>query len=82
MMRVNQDLSAPHSIAARTQSSMYVPPWLWELAGQREREILEHPHARTFHEDQEGNRYPAHQQWIESPAGTMLIDSRARKILN
>lgn len=82
MPRVKQDLTAPHSIASRTTSAMYIPPWLASLAGHRELEILQHPHARTFQEDQEGNRYPAHQQWIESPVGTLLICSRERKILN
>jgi hypothetical protein len=59
-----------------------VPAWLEALLGAREREILRHPQCVFLHEDQEGNRYPNHQQWIESPVGTMLIDSRRRCILN
>ncbi|WP_404667029.1 hypothetical protein [Roseateles asaccharophilus] len=79
---MNQDLTPLHSVAKRTTSRMYIPEWLRSLAGPREMQILQHPHACTFQEDQEGNRYPPHQQWIESPVGTMLICSRERKILN
>ena len=81
-MRINQDLRPRYSDRNKTVSRAYVWPWLEALLGQREREIVYHPQARFLQEDQEGNRYPAHQQWIESPAGTMLIDSRLQRILN
>lgn len=81
-MRVTQDLRPLHSMRNRTVSPAHVPPWLEALMGAREREIVYHPQARFLQEDQEGNRYPAHQQWIESPVGTMLIDGRQRRILN
>ncbi len=80
--RINQDLTPLYSLRNRTKSFMCVPPWLESLLGVRERSIIYHPQARTLHEDQEGNRYPSHQQWIESPLGTMLIDSQRRAILN
>jgi hypothetical protein len=81
-MRINQDLSPLYSLRNRTTSIINVPAWLQALLGQREREIIYHPQARLLQEDQEGNRHPNHQQWIESPVGTMLIDSRLRRILN
>lgn len=62
-------------------STAYVPDWLDNLMGHRERTILHHPAAQFLQVDGDGTRLPAHQQWIESPAGTMLIDSHARKIL-
>lgn len=80
-MRVNQNLEPLHSFRGRKVSTTYVPDWLQELLGAREREILYHPQVRLLHEDQEGNRYPAHQQWIESPVGTMLIDAKRQCIL-
>ena len=81
-MRVNQDLRPLHSMRNKTQSTAHVPPWLQAQLGAREREIVYHPQARFLQEDQEGNRYPNHQQWIESPVGTLLIDSKAQRILN
>lgn len=81
-MRVNQDLRPRYSDRNKTVSRAFVPQWLDAMLGQREREIVYHPQARFLQEDQEGNRYPGHQQWIESPVGTMLIDSRLQRILN
>ncbi len=80
-VRINQDLRPLHSMQGRTKSWAYVPQWLEALMGQREREIIRHPQARFLQEDQEGNRYPNHQKWIESPVGTMLICGRSQKIL-
>lgn len=62
-------------------SPVAVPEWLDNVMGQRERTILHHPAARFLQEDREGNRLPDHQQWIESPAGTLWIDSVEKKIL-
>lgn len=81
-MRTNQDLRPRYSDRNKTVSRAYTPPWLDGQMGQREREIIFHPQARFLQEDQEGNRYPAHQQWVESPVGTLLIDSRLQRILN
>lgn len=81
-MRINQDLRPLHSMRNRTKSTAFVPAWLEALLGVRERDIIYHAQARFLQEDQEGNRYPNHQQWIESPVGTMLTDSRLRRILN
>lgn len=81
-MRTTQDLRPRYSDRNKTVSRAYVWPWLEALLGEREREIVYHPQAQCLQEDQEGNRYPPHQQWIESPAGTMLIDSQLRRILN
>jgi hypothetical protein len=81
-MRTNQDLRPRHEDRNKIVSRAFVWPWLDALLGQREREIIRHPQARFLQEDQEGHRYPAHQQWIESPVGTMLIDTRLRRILN
>jgi hypothetical protein len=81
-VRINLDLRPRFSDRNKTISRAYVPPWLAAQLGQREREIVYHPQARFLQEDQEGNRYPAHQQWVESPVGTLLIDSHLRRILN
>lgn len=81
-MRVNQHLQPRYSDRNRAVSQAFVPPWLEALLGQHERGIIYHPQARFLQEDQEGNRYPAHQQWIESPVGTMLIDSHEQRIIN
>jgi len=59
----------------------YVPAWLESIIGVREREILQHPEGRIYQVDNDGNRLPTHQQWIESPVGTMWIDSKMKKII-
>lgn len=60
---------------------MYVPPWLTRISGDREKAILDHPQAKIFEVDNDGNRLPAHQRWIESPVGSMWIDSKMKKII-
>jgi len=80
-VRINQDLRPEYGVRLYKTSRVYVPPWLKKLLGAREREIIYHPHAQFLQEDQEGNRYPSHQQWIEAPVGTMLIDAKQRRIL-
>jgi hypothetical protein len=81
-MRINQDLRPLYSLRNRTKSTASVPAWLEAQLGHREREIIYHPQARFLKEDQEGNRCPSHQQWIESPVGTMLVDGHLRRVLN
>lgn len=61
--------------------SNYVPPWLDAILSASDREIVEHPKAVFLHEDRDGNRLPNHQQWIESPAGSMWIDSQRKVII-
>ena len=80
-MRAIQD---PRAIAASyaARSAVHVQKWLEPLLGVRELEITYHSQARFLQEDQDGNRYPRHQQWIESPVGTILIDSRLKAIID
>lgn len=59
----------------------YVPQWLEAIMSDSDRAIIEHPKALFLAEDPEGNRLPNHQQWIESPAGSMWIDSQKKAIL-
>lgn len=59
----------------------FVPAWLIPLMGEREKAIINHRRAKFLREDLDGNRYPDHQQWIESPVGTMLIDSKKKAII-
>lgn len=61
--------------------SNYVPPWLDAIMCASDREIAEHPKAVFLHEDRDGNRLPQYQQLIESPAGSMWIDSQRRAII-
>ena len=58
-----------------------LPDWLVPLLGHRELEILRHPSCRFLKEDQDGNRLPDHQQWIEADVGTFWIDSQRKQII-
>lgn len=61
--------------------SNYVPPWLDAILSASDREITEHRQAVFLMEDWDGNRLPKHQQFIESPAGSMWIDSQRKAII-
>ena len=67
--------------AEEPQFQHHVPAWLIPLLGEREKAILCHRDTKFLHEDLDGNRYPNHQQWIESPVGNMLIDAKKRQII-
>lgn len=68
----------PH---ADLMSQNYVPPWLNAIMSPADRAIVQHRLARFLTQDNEGNRLPAHQQWIESPVGSMWIDAKEKAIL-
>ena len=59
----------------------HVPQWLMPILGAHDREIICHPQARFLQVDQDDNRLPRHQQWIESPVGSMWVDARQKKII-
>lgn len=59
----------------------YIPPWLNAILSPQDRAIVAHPQSKALNEDQEGNRLPMHQQWIESPIGSIWIDAKAKAIL-
>lgn len=59
----------------------YVPPWLDKIMSESDREIAQHRRAQFLKVDPDGTRLPAHQQYIESPVGSMVIDSRQKAII-
>lgn len=58
----------------------HIPEWLEPLLSQNDRDIMTHPMAVFLQEDPDGNRLPGHQQLIESPVGSMYIDSIQKAI--
>jgi hypothetical protein len=59
----------------------YLPLWLEALLTETDRAIVEHPKAVFLMEDRDRNRLPDYQQLIESPAGSMWIDSQRKAII-
>lgn len=61
--------------------SNYIPSWLIALCTESDLEIIQHREAMFLQVDSDGVRLPDHQQYIESPAGAMLIDSQKKAII-
>lgn len=59
----------------------HIPSWLDAILAESDRKIIMHPNVKVLAVDNEGNRLPTHQQWIESPAGSMWIDAKKKVIV-
>ena len=63
-------------------SDAYIPTWLVALLGVRELRILAAPDVQFLQVDNEGNRLPSHQQWIESNLeGRFWVDAQVKQII-
>lgn len=67
------------------KGGLYNPIWLWEIAGARETEIMEHESAAITNHDLDQSywsaRLPLGMYWITSDVGRFLIDFRRKQIV-